>query len=72
MAMGFQLLKVGEQYAHFSTKPSISRKALLEELTNEHSLQQDQAEALVKAMITNGIIKPMKVGAALYYQGTKA
>ena len=72
MAMGFQLLKVGEQYAHFSTKPSISRKGLLEELTGEHGLQQDQAEALVKAMITNGIIKPVKVGAALFYQGTKA
>jgi hypothetical protein len=63
---------VGQQYQHFATKPTLSRKALLDELTREYSLQQDQAEALVKAMVTNGIIKPKKIGAALFYEGTKA
>jgi len=40
-------------------------------LVSDHKLQRDQAEALIKAMVTNGIIEPRKVGAALYYQGTK-
>jgi len=71
LAGGFELLKVGQQYRHFESKPRISRGALLEELVSDHKLQRDQAEALIKAMVTNGIIEPRKVGAALYYQGTK-
>jgi len=71
LAGGFELLKVGQQYRHFESKPRISRGALLEELVADHKLQRDQAEALIKAMVTNGIIEPRKVGAALYYQGTK-
>jgi RecA-family ATPase len=71
LAGGFELLKVGQQYRHFESKPQISRGALLEELVSDHKLQRDQAEALIKAMVTNGIIEPRKVGAALYYQGTK-
>ena len=71
LAGGFELLKVGQQYRHFESKPKISRGALLEELVADHKLQRDQAEALIKAMVTNGIIEPRKVGAALYYQGTK-
>jgi RecA-family ATPase len=71
LAGGFELLKVGQQYRHFESKPPISRGALLEELVSDHKLQRDQAEALIKAMVTNGIIEPRKVGAALYYQGTK-
>ena len=66
-----ELLKVGQQYRHFESKPRLSRGALLEELMADHKLQRDQAEALIKAMVTNGIIEPRKVGAALYYQGTK-
>jgi hypothetical protein len=69
---GFELLKVGQQYQHFSSKPTISRKALLDELTREYTLQLDQAEALIKGMVTNGILKPKKIGPALFYQGTKA
>jgi hypothetical protein len=72
LAGGFELLKVGQQYAHFATKPSISRGALIDELIEDHKLQRDQAEALVKALITNGIMEPRKVGAALYYKGTRA
>jgi len=72
MVEGFELLKVGQQYQHFSSKPTISRKALLDELTRDYTLQLDQAEALIKAMVTNGIIKPKKIGPALFYQGTKA
>jgi RecA-family ATPase len=71
LAGGFELLKVGQQYRHFESKPRLSRGALLEELVADHKLQRDQAEALIKAMVTNGIIEPRKVGAALYYQGTK-
>ena len=71
LAGGFELLKVGQQYAHFATKPSISRKALIDELMEDHKLQRDQAEALIKALITNGVMEPKKVGPALYYQGTK-
>jgi RecA-family ATPase len=71
LAGGFELLKVGQQYAHFATKPSISRKALLDELMEDHKLQRDQAEALIKALITNGVMEPKKIGPALYYQGTK-
>ena len=71
LAGGFELLKVGQQYRHFESKPRISRGALLEELVADHKLQRDQAESLIKAMVTNGIIEPRKVGAALYYQGTK-
>lgn len=66
-----ELLKVGQQYAYYATKPRLSRKALLDELTGEHNLQMPQAEALIKAMVTNGIMRPRKVGAALYYEGTK-
>ena len=72
MVEGFELLKVGQQYQHFATKPTISRKALLDELTREYTLQLDQAEALIKAMVTNGILKPKKIGPALFYQGTKS
>lgn len=68
---GFDLLKVGQQYQHFGSKPQISRGALVEELMTDYKLQRDQAEALIKAMVTNGIIRPCKVGAALYYKGTK-
>jgi hypothetical protein len=71
LAGGFELLKVGQQYRHFESKPRISRGALLEELVSDHKLQRDQAEALLKALVTNGIMEPRKVGAALYYQGTK-
>lgn len=71
LAGGFELLKVGQQYAHFATKPSISRKALIDELMEDHKLQRDQAEALIKALITNGVMEPKKIGPALYYQGTK-
>jgi len=45
---------------------------LLDELTKEYNLQLDQAEALIKGMVTNGILKPKKIGPALFYQGTKA
>ena len=71
LAGGFELLKVGQQYAHFATKPSISRKALIDELMEDHKLQRDQSEALIKALITNGVMEPKKVGPALYYKGTK-
>lgn len=71
LAGGFELLKISQQYRHFESKPRISRGALLEELVSDHKLQRDQAEALIKALVTNGIMEPRKVGAALYYQGTK-
>ena len=66
----FELLKVGEQYAHFASKPCTSRGAMLKELETDYGLNQDQASALIKAMVTNGIIAPKKVGAALFYTGT--
>lgn len=68
----FELLKVGEQYANFATKPSTSRGALIKELESDHGLNRDQAEALIKAMVTNGIITPKKIGASLYYEGTSS
>jgi hypothetical protein len=68
---GFELLKVGQQYQHFGTKPKISRGALIEELMDQYKLQRDQAEALIKAMTANGIIEPKKVNGTLYFQGTK-
>jgi RecA-family ATPase len=66
----FALLEVGQQYAHFSTKPMTSRGALIKELESDYGLNKEQAEAVVKAMVTNGIISPKKVGAALFYEGT--
>jgi len=66
----FELLKVGEQYAHFASKPCTSRGAMLKELETDYGLNQDQAAALIKAMVTNGILSPKKVGAALFYTGT--
>jgi RecA-family ATPase len=71
LAGGFELLKVGQQFRHFESKPKVSRGALIEELISDHKLNRDQAESLIKAMVTNGIMEPRKVGAALYYQGTK-
>jgi RecA-family ATPase len=66
----FELLKVGQQYAHFSSKPSTARGALIKELEKDYSLDRLQAEAVLKAMVTNGILTPKKVGAALFYEGT--
>jgi len=66
----FELLKVGQQYAHFSSKPSTARAALLKELEQDYSLDRLQSEAVLKAMVTNGILTPKKVGAALFYEGT--
>jgi hypothetical protein len=43
---------------------------MLKELETDYGLDQDQASALIKAMVTNGIIAPKKVGAALFYTGT--
>jgi hypothetical protein len=71
MVDGFELLKVGQQYQHFSSKPIISRKALLDELTRDYNLQMPQAESLIKALVTNGIMRPKKVGPSLFYEGTK-
>lgn len=68
---GFELLKVGQQYQHFGTKPKTTKGALIEELVNEYKLNRDQAEALIKAMVANGIIEPKKINATLYYQGTR-
>ena len=68
---GFELLKVGQQYAHFSSKPLLSRKALLEELTRDYNLQVAQAEALIKGLVTNGVMRPKKIGPSLFYEGTK-
>jgi RecA-family ATPase len=70
MSSKFELLKVGEQYAHFASKPRTSRGALIKELETDYGLNHEQASALIKAMITNGIITPQKVGAALFYTGT--
>jgi RecA-family ATPase len=66
----FELLKVGEQYAHFATKPSTGRGAILKELEQDYGLNKDQAESVLKAMVTNGILSPKKIGAALFYEGT--
>jgi RecA-family ATPase len=66
----FELLKVGEQYAHFASKPSTSRGAMIKELETDYGLNQDQAQAVIKAMVTNGILTPKKVGATLFYSGT--
>ena len=66
----FELLKVGQQYAHFASKPSTARGALIKELEKDYSLDRNQAEAVLKAMVTNGILTPKKVGAALFYEGT--
>jgi len=66
----FELLKVGQQYAHFSSKPSTARAALLKELEQDYSLDRLQSEAVLKAMVTNGILTPKKIGAALFYEGT--
>jgi RecA-family ATPase len=67
-----ELLKVGQQYAHYGTKPIVARGVLIKELETDHSMSTAQAEALVKAMVTNGIIEPRRVGAAMFYKGTKA
>jgi RecA-family ATPase len=66
----FELLKVGQQYAHFASKPSTARAAIIKELEQDYSLDRTQAEAVLKAMVTNGILTPKKVGAALFYEGT--
>lgn len=68
----FELLKVGTQYSHFASKPMTARVALLKELETDYSLQRDQAEAVIKALVTNAIMEPRKVGAAIFYVGTKA
>lgn len=66
----FELLKVGAQYAHFSSKPMTARAALVKELEKDYSLDRAQAEAVIKAMVTNGVMEPRKVGAAIFYIGT--
>lgn len=68
----FELLKVGPQYAHFSTKPLVAMGALLTELETEYSLSREQAHGIIKALVTNGVLEPRKVGAAIYYKGTQA
>ena len=68
----FELLKVGAQYAHFSAKPMTARGSLVKELESDFGLDRAQAEALIKAMVTNGIMEPRKVGAAIFYVGTEA
>ena len=70
MVEKFELLKVGQQYAHFSSKPSTARATIIKELEQDYSLDRNQAEAVLKAMVTNGILTPKKVGAALFYEGT--
>ena len=67
-----ELLKVGQQYAHYGTKPLTDRKTLVKELEHDHTMSTPQAEALIKAMVTKGIIEPRRVGAAMFYKGTKA
>lgn len=68
---GFELLRVGQQYAHFSTKPETTRRALIEELMKDYSLARDQAEAVIKALISNAVIEPRRKGAVMLYVGTK-
>lgn len=65
----FELLKVHQQYAHFATKPRTSRGAMLQELQKDFGLESDQAEAVLKALVSNGIVLPSKVGAAMFYEG---
>jgi len=71
MTPKFELLQVGAQYQHFATKPSTARASLIKELIEDHGLARDQAEALLKALVTNGIMEPRRVGAAIFYVGTK-
>jgi len=68
----FELLRVGQQYAHFGTKPETTRKALIEELIKDYSLSRDQAEAVIKALITNAVMVPRRKGAIITYVGSKA
>ena len=65
----FELLKVHQQYAHFATKPRTSRGAMLQELQKDFGLENDQAEAVLKALVSNGIVLPSKIGAAMFYEG---
>ena len=67
----FELLKVGAQYAHFSGKPSTSRGEIIRELKEDFGLDQEQAEAVLKALVVNGMLEPRKIGAAMFYQGTQ-
>ena len=66
------LFRSGQQYAHFSTKPETTRRALIEELMKDYSLARDQAEAVIKALISNAVIEPRRKGAVMLYVGTKA
>ena len=36
-----------------------------------YNLEKAQAEAVIKALVTNGVMEPRKVGAAVFYIGTK-
>ena len=70
ISSGLDLLKIGEQYAHFSAKPRTARGALLKELMQDFGLRQDQAEAVIKGLVTNGIMAPKKIGTVVFYEGT--
>jgi RecA-family ATPase len=68
----FKLLQVGQQYAHFATKPKTARGALIDEMTRDFTLTRLEAEGIVKALVENGILKVSKIGAVLFYEGTDA
>ncbi|MFN7341388.1 MAG: AAA family ATPase [Opitutia bacterium] len=65
----FKLLKVGQQYERYATKPKTSRGALVEELTRDFGLTGVEADGIVKALVENGILKVSKVGAVIFYTG---
>jgi len=67
----FELLKVGQQYAHFGAKPSTSRAAIIKELMDDYGLDRAQSESVLKALVTNGVMSPIKIGAAMFYEGTE-
>jgi hypothetical protein len=67
----FELLKIGKQYAHFGAKECTARGVIIKELVDEYGLDGQQAEAVLKALVTNGVMTPRKVGAAIFYEGTE-
>lgn len=69
VAAGFKLLQVGEQFKAFADRTQMDRRQLMKELTEDHGLERDQADAMVKALVSNGIIETVRVGPVIYYVG---
>jgi len=67
----FCLTQLGPQFDHYGTKPMTARVNILKELERDHGMKREEAEGILKALVTNGVLEPKKVGSGIFYVGTK-